>query len=302
VICKLQKEDKKDSNNNNSIHTSSTAASIAPEKRSRMRNEGRRKFRIDTTDVANVVLFLAVFVGLWQLVTLLEIWPRALLPPPVEVASSIVELIENNSLIIGIGTTLWRLIAGFAISMTIGGVVGLAMVKFQGFGKTMSSFAVGLLTYPSIAWVPFSILLIGFNDFGILFVVIMASVFSVMISTYGAMRNIPPIYIRASKNMGAHGFALFRHVMIPAATPSLIVGVRQAWSFAWHALIGAEMLITTLAGLGYILAVGREFNDMSQIIAIMITIFAIGLLFDKAVFLRLEEKVRSRWGLNQQSG
>jgi NitT/TauT family transport system permease protein len=301
VICKLQKEDKKDSNNN-SIHTSSTAASIAPEKRSRMRNEGRRKFRIDTTDVANVVLFLAVFVGLWQLVTLLEIWPRALLPPPVEVASSIVELIENNSLIIGIGTTLWRLIAGFAISMTIGGVVGLAMVKFQGFGKTMSSFAVGLLTYPSIAWVPFSILLIGFNDFGILFVVIMASVFSVMISTYGAMRNIPPIYIRASKNMGAHGFALFRHVMIPAATPSLIVGVRQAWSFAWHALIGAEMLITTLAGLGYILAVGREFNDMSQIIAIMITIFAIGLLFDKAVFLRLEEKVRSRWGLNQQSG
>jgi NitT/TauT family transport system permease protein len=101
--------------------------------------------------------------------------------------------------------------------------------------------------------------------------------------------------------MGAHGFALFRHVMIPAATPSLIGGMRQAWSFAWHALIGAEMLITTLAGLGYILAVGREFNDMSQIIAVMITIFAIGLLFDRAIFLRLEEKVRSRWGLNQHA-
>lgn len=296
MICRLLKEN----DNDNSAATLATTSSGAG-KRSSLRNEGRKKYRFDTTDVANVALFLAIFVGLWQLVTLLELWPKTLLPPPAQVAISISELITNNSLIIGIATSLWRLAAGFAISIAVGGVVGLAMVKFQGFGKTMSSFAVGLLTFPSIAWIPFSILLIGFNDFGILFVVVMASVFSVMISTYGAIRNVPPIYIRASKNMGAQGFALFRHVMIPAATPSLIGGIRQAWSFAWHALIGAEMLITTLSGLGYILAVGREFNDMSQIIAVMITIFAIGLLFDRIIFLRLEEKVRSRWGLNQHT-
>lgn len=288
----------KENDNDNSVATSSTS-SLAAEKRSTWRNNNKKKYRFDITDVANVTLFLAVFVGLWQFVTLLELWPKTLLPPPAQVAISISELVTSNSLILGIATTLWRLVAGFAISIAVGGAVGLTMVKFQGFGKTMSSFAVGLLTFPSIAWIPFSILLIGFNDFGILFVVVMASVFSVMISTYGAIRNVPPIYIRASKNMGAHGFALFRHVMIPAATPSLIGGIRQAWSFAWHALIGAEMLITTLSGLGYILAVGREFNDMSQIIAVMITIFAMGLLFDRAIFLRLEEKVRSRWGLNQ---
>ncbi len=288
----------KENDNENSAITSSTSK-LVTEKRNSLMKENSKKQSFDITDVANVALFLAVFVGLWQLVTLLELWPKTLLPPPAQVAISISELVTSNSLIVGIAATLWRLVAGFAISIAVGGVVGLAMVKFQGFGKTMSSFAVGLLTFPSIAWIPFSILLIGFNDFGILFVVVMASMFSVMISTYGAIRNVPPIYIRASKNMGAHGFALFRHVMIPAATPSLIGGIRQAWSFAWHALIGAEMLITTLSGLGYILAVGREFNDMSQIIAVMITIFAMGLLFDRAIFLRLEEKVRSRWGLNQ---
>ncbi len=293
MICRLLKEDEDD--------LSTAATTIGAAGKSSQRNGSRKIYRIDTTDVANVVLFLAVFVGLWQLVTVLEVWPKTLLPSPTQVAISISELIANNSLVIGIGTTLWRLVAGFAISITLGGIVGLAMVKFRGFGKTMGSFAVGLLTFPSIAWVPFSILLIGFNNFGILFVVIMASVFSVMISTYTAVRNIPPIYIRASKNMGAHGFALFRHVMIPAATPSLIMGIRQAWSFAWHALIGAEMLITTLYGLGHVLAVGREFNDMSQIIAVMITIFVIGLLFDRIIFLRLEEKVRSRWGLNQHA-
>jgi len=290
----------KENDNENSAVTSSTSK-LDTEKRNSLMKENSKKHHFDITDVANVALFLAVFVGLWQLVTILELWPKTLLPSPAQVAISFSELIANNSLIIGIATTLWRLAAGFALSIAIGGIVGLAMVKFQGFGKTMSSFAVGLLTFPSIAWIPFSILLIGFNNFGILFVVVMASVFSVMISTYGAIRNVPPIYIRASKNMGAHGFALFRHVMIPAATPSLIGGIRQAWSFAWHALIGAEMLITTLSGLGYILAVGREFNDMSQIIAVMITIFAIGLLFDRIIFLRLEEKVRSRWGLNQHT-
>jgi NitT/TauT family transport system permease protein len=295
VICRLLKE------NDNDNSTAISTTSLTAEKRSSLRDDNGKRYRFDITDVANVALFLAVFVGLWQLVTLLELWPKTLLPPPAQVAISISELITSNSLVIGIATTLWRLVAGFALSIAVGGVVGLTMVKFQGFGKTMSSFAVGLLTFPSIAWIPFSILLIGFNDFGILFVVVMASMFSVMISTYGAIRNVPPIYIRASKNMGAHGFALFRHVMIPAATPSLIGGIRQAWSFAWHALIGAEMLITTLSGLGYILAVGREFNDMSQIIAVMITIFVIGLLFDRAIFLRLEEKVRSRWGLNQHA-
>ena len=291
----------KEDNNSNADNTTTTTTDGIGVGKYRWRSGSNKRYHLDITDVANVVLFVAVFVGLWQLVTLLELWPKTLLPSPTVVAISIGELIADNSLVIGIGTSLWRLAAGFAISMAVGGAVGLAMVKFQGFGKTMSSFAVGLLTFPSIAWVPFAILLIGFNDFGILFVVVMASVFSVMISTYSAIRNVPPIYVRAAKNMGARGFALFRHVMIPAATPSLIMGLRQAWSFAWHALIGAEMLITTLYGLGHLLSVGREFNDMGQLIAIMITIFAIGLLFDKIIFLRLEEKIRSRWGLNQHT-
>jgi NitT/TauT family transport system permease protein len=249
--------------------------------------------------VANVALFLAGFVGIWQLVYMIGVYPDAILPSPAEVAGKIGALVGNAALPIGIGTSLLRLVIGFVLSIALGGIVGLAMVKFRGFGKTMSSFAVGLLTFPSIAWVPFAILLIGFNDFGILFVVVMASVFSVMITTYSSLRNIPPIYVRAAKNMGASGFSLFRHVMIPAATPSLIIGMRQAWSFAWHALIGAEMLITTLAGLGYILSVGRDFSDMPQIMAVMVSIFAIGLVFDRVIFLKLEERVRAKWGLSQ---
>ena len=256
--------------------------------------------KIINRDTLSLVVFISVFLAIWQLVYILEIFPKLSLPSPLAVGQTIIELLLDFTLIKGTAITLWRLFLGFLLSLAIGVITGLIMIKFQQFGKTMSSFAVGLQSFPSIAWIPFAILLIGFNDFGILFVVVMSSVFSVMLSTYSGLRNVPPIYIRAAKNMGAKGFSLFRYVLIPAATPTLIMGMRQAWSFAWHALIGAEMLITTLVGLGYILSVGREFSNMSQIIATMIVIFTIGLIFDRVVFVKIEEKIRDRWGLNQQ--
>jgi NitT/TauT family transport system permease protein len=256
--------------------------------------------KIINKDTLSLVTFIVAFLALWQFIYILEIFPKISLPSPLSVGETILELLLDFTLVKSILVTLWRLFLGFILSITLGLCIGLLMIKFRQFGKTMSSFAVGLMSFPSIAWIPFSILLIGFNDFGILFVVVMSSVFSVMLSTYSGIRNIPPIYLRAAKNMGAKGFSLFRNVMIPAATPSLIVGMRQAWSFAWHALIGAEMLITTLVGLGHILAIGREFSNMSQIIATMIVIFTIGLIFDRIVFIKIEEKVRDKWGLNQQ--
>jgi NitT/TauT family transport system permease protein len=260
------------------------------------RNESRK---LDLDNVANVTLFIAVFIGIWQIVFLLNVWPKVALPSPAMVSSSFEGLIQDRTLIDGIAVTMYRLIIGFSISIIVGIVIGLAMVKFSGFGKTMSSFAVGLQSFPSVAWVPFAILLIGLNDFGILFVVIMSSVFSVMMSTYSGVRNIPHIYIRAARNMGAKGFSLFWYLMIPAATPSLLIGLKQAWSFAWHALIGAEILIAASVGLGHVLLVGREFQLMDQIIASMITIFVIGLIFDRLLFSKLEDRVREKWGLNQ---
>ena len=263
--------------------------------------KNKRPRKIDLKDLASTAAFLIAFLAIWEVIFLLGVFPVVSLPSPLMVGQSLLDLIQEGTLGYSIAITMLRLFVGFLTAIMIGVGVGLVMVKFTYFGKTMNSFAVGLQSFPSIAWVPFAILLIGLNDSGILFVVIMSSVFSIMISTYSGVRNIPPIYLRSATNMGAKGISLFRHVMLPAATPSLIIGIRQGWSFAWHALVGAEMLITTLVGLGYILAVGREFSNMSQIIAAMIVIFTIGLVFDRVVFTKIEEKVRDRWGLNQQS-
>ncbi|MDN5866557.1 MAG: ABC transporter permease [Candidatus Nitrosocosmicus sp.] len=258
----------------------------------------KKKIKFD--EFSNTILFIAVFIGLWQLAYLSGIWPKVSLPSPIMVVESFYDLILDNTLWVSIGMTLYRLLIGFAASIGIGVCVGLAMIRFSGFGKTMSSFAIGLQSFPSVAWVPFAILLIGLNDIGILFVVIMSSVFSVMMSAYSGIRNIPPIYLKAARNMGAKGFSLFRYLMIPAATPALIIGIKQAWSFAWHALVGAEILMAAAVGIGHILLIGREFLLMDQIIASMITIFALGMIFDKVIFAKLEDKVREKWGLRQE--
>jgi sulfonate transport system permease protein len=256
--------------------------------------------KIDLQSFSNTVLFIAVFIGIWQIAYLSGIWPKVSLPSPIMVVESFYDLIQDHILLLSIVMTLYRLLIGFAASIIIGVSVGLAMVKFPGFGKTMSSFAIGLQSFPSVAWVPFAILLIGLNDLGILFVVIMSSVFSVMMSAYSGIRNVPPIYLKAARNMGAESFSMFRYLMIPAATPALIIGIKQAWSFAWHALVGAEILMAASIGIGHIMLVGREFQLMDQIIASMITIFALGMLFDKVIFAKLDDKVREKWGLRQE--
>jgi NitT/TauT family transport system permease protein len=255
-----------------------------------------RKKGFDYTSILDVIIGVVVFVFVWQVVFWLKFYPYFLLPSPGMVLNELVLLAQQGTLQRSIYTTGYRLIAGFSISIILGVSVGLAMVTFKRFGRTMSSFALGLQSFPSIAWVPFAIILIGLTDWGIIFVMVISSVFSIMLSTYSGLRNIPPIYVKAAKNMGAKRSSLFFSVMLPASMPSLITGLRQAWSFSWHALIGAEILMATI-GLGAILELGSEFARMDEIIAAMMVIFVIGLLVDRFLFSRLEQSVRVRRGL-----
>jgi sulfonate transport system permease protein len=276
--------------------------SLKQEDKEKQRAEGRWRLRVSLTDIIDTVIAIALIIGAWEALYLLRVYPQYLFPSPLTTLRTFARLFESGQLPDAIATTGYRLAAGFAVVMLIGLAVGVLMVKFKRFGRTMASFGLGLQSFPSIAWVPFAILVVGLSDFGIIFVMVMSSTFSVMLSTYSGLRNIPPIYLKAARNMGARRFSLLRGVMLPASMPSLITGSRQAWSFSWHALIGAEMLMGTVGltgsvGLGAILYFGSEFVRMDQIIATMITIFIIGVAVDRVIFYRLERSVRAKWGL-----
>ncbi|TAK15396.1 MAG: ABC transporter permease [Nitrosarchaeum sp.] len=242
------------------------------------------------------IIFYMVLISIWQIVSMTNIWPNNLFPSPYEVAEDLVYTASDGSLFFGIGTSILRLIIGLAIAIAGGMLLGIFMARVEIVNQTIGSLVLGLQSIPSVAWVPLAILWFGLTDGGIIFVTAIGSMFAVTIATYTGVKNINPHYIEAARNMGAKGTQLAIYVLIPAAFPYLISGFKQGWAFAWRGVIGAELLFSFL-GLGFLLNVGRQLNDISQVFAIMLVIMMVGIAIDGVIFKRLENKVMSRWGL-----
>ncbi|WP_258189552.1 ABC transporter permease, partial [Candidatus Hakubella thermalkaliphila] len=200
----------------------------------------------------------------------------------------------DRTFLIGIAISMRRITIGYGISVIAGILLGLLIGRVKLLDETVGSLVLGLQTLPSITWLPLALLWFGLNEKAIIFVVIMGAVFSITIGTYSGVKGVPPLYLKAGRNMGAQGYQLFLQVIIPAALPSIVVGLKQGWSWAWRSLMAGEMIFASL-GLGFLLMMGRELNDMSQVIAVMIIIIIIGLVVEKLIFAKLESNLYERW-------
>ena len=242
------------------------------------------------------IAFYVLIVVVWQGIDSAEVWPDNIFPSPIEVGEDLLYGISDGSLFYGIATSMWRLVIGLAIAISGGMLLGILMARVETVNQTIGSLVLGLQSIPSVAWVPLAILWFGLSDSGIIFVTAIGAIFAVTINTYTGVKNIDPSFIEAARNMGAKGSQLVTTILIPAAFPYMISGFKQGWAFAWRGVIGAELLFSFL-GLGFLLNVGRQLNDVSQVIAMMLVIMGIGILIDGFVFKKLEDKVMTKWGL-----
>ena len=242
------------------------------------------------------IAFYVLIVVVWQGIDSAEIWPDNIFPSPVDVGEDLLYGISDGSLFYGIATSMWRLVIGLAIAISGGMLLGIFMARVETVNQTIGSLVLGLQSIPSVAWVPLAILWFGLSDYGIIFVTAIGAIFAVTINTYTGVKNIDPSFIEAARNMGAKGSQLVTTILIPAAFPYMITGFKQGWAFAWRGVIGAELLFSFL-GLGFLLNVGRQLNDVSQVIAMMLVIMGIGILIDGFIFKKLEDKVMTKWGL-----
>lgn len=239
----------------------------------------------------------------WELVyklgvEYLGIWKSYTFPSPIAVTKTLMGLIADNTLGIAVLASLKRIIVGYLISVFIGIILGLSIVRFKYLDENFSALFLGLQTLPSICWLPFAILWYGLNESAIIFVIAVGSTFAISIAIESGIKNVNPLYTRAARTMGASGIKIYWNVIIPASLPSVVSGMKQGWSFAWRALMAGEMLSAT-KGLGQVLMVGRDLADISQVVAVMVVIIALGLLVDKLVFGRVEINIRHRWGLDR---
>jgi NitT/TauT family transport system permease protein len=245
---------------------------------------------------ARLLVFYAGLVGLWALLAELKIWPPYLFPTPWGVAEALYAGFQDHSFFIAIAVSVRRVLIGYAISVVLGMILGLGVGSSKFLEETVGGLLVSLQSLPSICWWPLALLWFGLSQNAILFVVIMGSLLSVTLAMEDGRKQMPKIYGMAGRNLGASGFRLFWHVLLPASLPFIVSGLKQGWAFAWRSLITAEMLYLSL-GLGQVLMMGRDLNDMSAVIAVMVLIIAIGYVVDGLVFKSMESRLQRRWGL-----
>jgi NitT/TauT family transport system permease protein len=218
-------------------------------------------------------------------------------PSPGQVFGSLRDGIADRSLLIAAGVSLRRLLIGYGISLAIGIPLGIWLARSNFADETIGSMVLGLQTLPSVCWLPLALLWFGLNDAAILFVVIMGALLAVTVAVRDGVKNLPPAFLRAARVMGTNPLSIYSEVILPASLPAILTGAKLGWSFAWRSLMAGELLFVS-RGLGQMLDRGRELADMSQVISVMLTIVALGLLTDRTIFDPIEQQVRERWGLS----
>ena len=246
------------------------------------------------------ILIYIILVGIWQCaytvgVNVLEIWKAYAMPSPLGVAETLVSLCADQTLLLAVLYSLLRAAGGFLMAIVIGVVVGIIMVQFETVGSALKPLILGIQSLPSVCWVPFAILWFGLKEQAILFVVIMGSAFSVSLALENGVKSINPIYLKAARTMGATKKDMYLKVIFPASLPALIAGLRQGWSFAWRALMSAEVMSAS-TGLGYTLILGRDLADINQVMLVMLVIILVGICIDKFIFSAVEKRILAKRG------
>jgi len=226
------------------------------------------------------------------------IWPSFLFPSPSGVLQNLSAGMQDLSIPIAAQISMRRLLVGYLISLLVGLLLGIMISRSKYLDETLSPLLLGMQTLPSICWLPLAILWFGLGEESIIFVIVIGAIFSISMAVVSGIKNVPPLFIRAAKTMGAKGWHSYTTVVIPAALPSIISGMKQGWSFAWRALMAGELLTPT-SGLGYVLIMGRDLHDMNQVVGIMLVIVIMGLVIDRLIFARAENAILYRWGLSR---
>jgi NitT/TauT family transport system permease protein len=242
---------------------------------------------------------IAVVLVLWQLVALSGWRPAYLLPPPADALAELAAVIADGSLAAALAVTLQRAAIGFGIAIGVGLAIGIAVSRWRLLRCAIGALVTGLQTMPSIAWFPLAILLFGLTDTAITFVVVLGAAPAIANGLIAGIDQVPPILLRAGRVLGARGLGAYRHVVLPAALPSFVGGLKQGWAFAWRSLMAGELLVIIgrQPSIGARLQFARELSDAAGLIAMMLVVLTVGIVVDIVLFGSLERQVRARWGL-----
>ena len=234
------------------------------------------------------ILAVAIAIAIWAIAVALA--PGTLIPGPLAVVRALGELAANGKLLRYAIASLFRVTWGFSLAVVIGIPLGLVLGWYRRGGQTIAPALQFLRPISPLAWIPLAILWFGVGDQSAIFLIFIATVLPLILTAMQAAANVPHVHIQAARNFGLSSFAIVRRVLLPAAVPQLVGGIRIALGIAWLVVVAAEMIAVN-SGLGFLIVDARNAGDRYDlVIAGMLAIGIIGLALDSA--LRVAERRR----------
>jgi NitT/TauT family transport system permease protein len=250
---------------------------------------------------ARYALLVLAIVVIWQAYVSLWHVNKLLVSSPIDVAAALGEDLRSGKLVAVTLATLQNLLEG----MVVGALVGFALASFAVFSKVGHDLLTVLSAIfnplPSIAILPLAMIWFGLKPESIVFVVALASVWPVAINTDTGFRTISLTTQLAARNLGLRGWRLVIDVMLPAALPSILSGLKSSWAFGWRTVVAAELVFGvagSAGGLGWYINNARYFLNTSTIFAGLVVISVLGILVE-AIFGIVERNTVVKWGMKR---
>ncbi|MFJ6466072.1 ABC transporter permease [Streptomyces sp. NPDC091387] len=246
------------------------------------------------------LLGVVLVLGVWQLAHSLRLTAPDKLPAPAEVWVALTDLWYEGTLFSIIWTSLWRGGSGFLLAVAIGTPIGLLVARVRPVRAAAGPLLTGLQSLPSVAWVPATVIWLGIDDSAMYAVILLGAVPSVANGLISGIDQVPPLFLRAGRTLGATGPLGARYVLLPAALPGYLAGLKQGWAFSWRSLMAAELITSSPElglGLGRYLENQREYSDMPGVLLGIVLILVVGVAVDLLCFGPLERRVLRSRGL-----
>ncbi|MEV2250648.1 ABC transporter permease [Streptomyces sp. NPDC050147] len=246
--------------------------------------------------VTAVLLVLVV----WQVLVWAKVTDSYKLPAPSVVWNEVEDAWLQGTLLEYIWTSVSRGLLGFLMALAIGTPLGLIVARVRFIRAAIGPILSGLQSLPSVAWVPPAVIWLGLNDQMMFAVILLGAVPSIANGLVAGVDQVPPLFLRAGRTLGATGLRHTWHIVMPAALPGYLAGLKQGWAFSWRSLMAAEIIAQSPdlgMGLGQLLEAGRTNSSMSQVFFAILLILIVGIAIDLLIFSPLERRVLRSRGL-----
>ncbi|WEH14632.1 ABC transporter permease [Streptomyces sp. VNUA24] len=246
------------------------------------------------------VIAIALVLAVWQLLVLVEVAPAYKLPAPSAVWDEVRQAWLQGTLLESIWTSVSRGLLGFLAALAIGTPLGLLVAQVRIVRAAIGPILSGLQSLPSVAWVPAAVVWLGLEPSVMYTVILLGAVPSIANGLVSGIDQVPPLFLRAGRTLGATGLKGTWHIVMPAALPGYVAGLKQGWAFSWRSLMAAEIIAKAPdigSGLGQMLEAGRTNSSMPQVFLAIFLILIVGIAIDLLLFSPLERWVLRSRGL-----